>query len=134
MRARSIVPCITTDKIDDTKTFYQEHFGAQLEFDCGWYVTLKLGKAKGAPRVSFMQPEEGMIRFDGQGLMYNFEITAVDKLHDRLKAAGLEIVAPLEDHPWGDRGFAIRDPSGIVLYWYEAREPDAEFAGYFMES
>jgi uncharacterized glyoxalase superfamily protein PhnB len=27
--------------------------------------------------------------------------------HNRRTAAGLQAVMPLDDHPWGDRGFAI---------------------------
>jgi uncharacterized glyoxalase superfamily protein PhnB len=37
---------------------------------------------------------------------------------------------PLEDHPWGDRGFAILDPNGVMLYIYSEREPADEFKQY----
>ncbi len=40
-------------------------------------------------------------------------------------------IMPLEDHPWGDRGFAIQDPNGITLYIYSDREPSEEFKQYF---
>lgn len=40
-------------------------------------------------------------------------------------------VMPLEDHPWEDRGFAILDPNGIVLYIYTSKEPAAEFKPYY---
>jgi len=38
---------------------------------------------------------------------------------------------PLEDHPWGDRGFGIVDPNGIILYFYKKIEPAEEFKQYF---
>lgn len=38
---------------------------------------------------------------------------------------------PLDDHPWGDRGFAILDPNGVTLYIYSAREPADEFKQYY---
>ena len=38
----------------------------------------------------------------------------------------------LEDHPWGDRGFGIKDPNGITLYLYEDKEPSAEFKQYYI--
>lgn len=55
----------------------------------------------------------------------------LDALHNRLTAAGLQPFMPLEDHPWGDRGFAIQDPNGVVLYIFSEREPSAEFKQYF---
>jgi len=67
------------------------------------------------------------------GLMYNFAVDDVDAEHDRLTAAGLSPVTPLEDHPWGDRGFAILDPNGVTLYIYSAREPAEEFKQYFKD-
>ncbi len=38
---------------------------------------------------------------------------------------------PIEDHPWGDRGFSVLDPNGIALYIYSDREPTGEFKAYF---
>jgi len=74
-------------------------------------------------------PEQPM--FDEKGLMYSFEIENVDAEHSRLTELGVTVVMPLEDHPWGDRGFAIQDPNGIVLYIYSEREPSPEFKQYY---
>lgn len=35
-----------------------------------------------------------------------------------LPTAGLTLIMPLEDHPWGDRGFAVQDLNRVVLYIY----------------
>lgn len=48
--------------------------------------------------------------------MYNFAVEDVDQEYKALIEAGLSVIMPLEDHPWGDRGFAIQDPNGISLY------------------
>lgn len=37
---------------------------------------------------------------------------------------------PLENHPWGDRGFGMLDPHGIILYFYKSIEPAEEFKKY----
>jgi uncharacterized glyoxalase superfamily protein PhnB len=37
---------------------------------------------------------------------------------------------PLEDHPWGDRGFSIVDPIGTSIYIYADREPSEEYKKY----
>ncbi len=127
MLVRGNVPCITTDKLDETRAFYTEYMNGRLTFDAGSFITLRLGKAKTSPKLSFMQPEPGETAFPGEGLIYNVEVKGVDELHDRFKADGMEVVVPLEDHEWGDRGFAVRDPNGIAVYCYEPREPTPEF-------
>lgn len=63
-------------------------------------------------------------------LTYNFCVFDVGAEYQSLTLAGLVAIMPLEDHPWGDRGFAIQDPTGIVLYIYSEREPSTEFKQY----
>jgi uncharacterized glyoxalase superfamily protein PhnB len=63
--------------------------------------------------------------------MYNFEIENVDEEYARLSKFGVTVVMPLEDHPWGDRGFGILDPHGIVLYFYKSTKPAEEFKQYY---
>lgn len=125
-----ISPCIVTDKVHASKDFYMKHFGAEVIFDCGWYVNLKFGKD--GSTLQFMAPQNPeQPKYNGAGLTYNFKVTDVDQECKRLTGQGLKAVMPLEDHPWGDRGFAIVDPNGIMLYIYSNREPSEEFKRYF---
>jgi catechol 2,3-dioxygenase-like lactoylglutathione lyase family enzyme len=39
----------------------------------------------------------------------------IDDLYDALEQAGIEIVSPLRDSPWGSRSFLVRDPDGYLL-------------------
>ena len=129
MIATALSPCITTSKIEESRDFYMRHFGATVTFDCGWYVNLCFGSD--AATLQFMMPREGRLSCDPEGLTYNFRVTDVDAECRALTAAGLVLAMPLEDHPWGDRGFAVRDPNGVVLYIYSEREPAVEFKPYF---
>ena len=52
--------------------------------------------------------------------------------YNELLATGLTPDTPPEDHPWGDRGFALRDPNGVMLYIYSDREPAPEFRTAFL--
>lgn len=56
-------------------------------------------------------------------------IPDADAAHDRIRAAGGEIVMPLTDQPYGSRDFSVRDPEGNVwafgTYWPKAGEPPA---------
>jgi uncharacterized glyoxalase superfamily protein PhnB len=58
-------------------------------------------------------------------------VADVDNAYMKLVAAGIPILIPLEDHPWGDRGFGIQDPNGIIVYLYSEREPTEEFKKYY---
>lgn len=56
MIANTISPCITTDKVAESRDFYVKHFGAKVTFDCGWYVNLQFGKQ--SSQLQFMAPQQ----------------------------------------------------------------------------
>ena len=132
MIAKTLSACITTTKVDESRDFYVKHFGAKVTFDCGWYVNLRFGNE--TSELQFIAPQEqGPPACNPAGLMYNFCVVDVDAEFDRLVANGLTPVMPIENHPWGDRGFAVLDPNGIMLYIYSDREPAEEFKQYYKE-
>jgi len=124
----SLSTCITTACVAESRDFYVRHFGAVVNFDCGWYVNLAFNQGDS---LQFMAPQPDQPACNPVGLTYNFCVPDVDAEHQRLVAVGLTAIMPLEDHPWGDRGFAVRDPNGVLLYVYSNREPNAEFKPFF---
>ncbi len=128
MFPKSLSPCIITEKVIESRDFYVKHFGAKVTFDCGWYVNLEF--SAGAS-LQFMAPQPDQPPCNPAGLTYNFSVVDVDAEHVALVSSGLTVIMPLEDHPWGDRGFAIQDPNGVVLYIYADREPSPEFKQYY---
>jgi uncharacterized glyoxalase superfamily protein PhnB len=131
MKTTELSTCFVTRHVDACREFYERHFSAKAVFDSGWYVNVRIGED--GPSMQFMQPREDMPEYSGNGVMLNFRVDDVDEEHRRLEAAGLQIVMPLEDHPWGDRGFSITDPIGNTLYIYSDRDPSDEFRQYFKE-
>ena len=77
-----------------------------------------------------MSPQPGHPLCNPAGVTYNFCVLDVDVEYQTFLSSGIEIVMPIEDHPWGDRGFAIADPNCIILYIYSDREPGSEFKQY----
>jgi uncharacterized glyoxalase superfamily protein PhnB len=130
MKTLLLSPAFTTDKVEESRDFYVKYLGAKVTFDCGWYVNLQFGDESAT--LQFMSPQQPEHRLSGgAGLIYNFAVADVDEEYRNITDAGLAVVVPLEDHPWGDRGFAIQDPNGISLYIYSEREPAQEFKPYF---
>lgn len=124
--------CLTLvlDDLRDVRAFYEHHFNARAVFDHAGYVLLQLGGPQ-APQLALMVPEPGRLkpRFGGAGVILNLRVDHVDALHARLSRAALPMGLPLEDHPWGDRGFSTFDPSGLELYCYTPRATEAPFMG-----
>jgi len=129
MKTVELSTCFITKDVDACRKFYQRHLSAQVVFDCGWYVNLRIGGH--GPSIQFMQPQGEMPTFNGTGIMLNFKVEDVDSEHTRLMGEGLQTAMPLEDHPWGDRGFSVVDPIGNSVYIYSDRAPSAEFKQYY---
>ncbi|MFC1836510.1 VOC family protein [Thermodesulfobacteriota bacterium] len=128
VKLMSVTVCV--DDPAAGRDFYIKYFGAKVVFDCGWYIDVRFGRGD----LAFMKPQSpDQPLFPGQGLTYNLEVENVDAEHARLTKLGLTTVMPLEDHPWGDRGFSIVDPNGVALYIYTPIEPSAEFKQYYTD-
>lgn len=108
-----MTPTIFTEKMKESRDFYERCFGAETLLDCGWYLHL----AFWGMELSFESPREGRPAFQG-GLALNIPCEDVDAEWERLKDLGCPMENPPADHPWGDRSFTCFDPNGVVLYCY----------------
>jgi len=57
----------------------------------------------------------GPERFNGKGMFITVQVADAAAEFDRLTGSGLSIAYPLHDEPWGQRRFALYDPSGTWL-------------------
>jgi uncharacterized glyoxalase superfamily protein PhnB len=129
MNTNTLSTCFCTNSVSACRDFYQKYLSAKITFDCGWYLNMSIGD-KGAS-IQFMEPQGEMPVYGGSGVTLNFQVDNVDAEHKRLMEAGLSEAMPLEDHPWGDRGFSIIDPIGTSIYMYSDREPSEEFRQFY---
>ena len=121
-----LVPMVVTDKVAETKDFYTRHFDLQVSFDCGWYVALKAkARAHGPFEIAFREPRGGEPCCTA-GLTFGLQVADADAEQARLEAAGVPIVKPIGDNPWGDRSFLVRDPNGLGLYVFHPIEAAPE--------
>jgi len=131
MPITSVYTLITTDKVRQCRDFYVEHFGFSVEFASTVFVQLQTATEDGGlMTLAFMPPNElfgGDYReqFNGRGAYITIEVTDARAEFERLRSAGVEIIADLEDSPWGQRHFLLRDPHGTVVDVSEPTEPAA---------
>lgn len=131
MQPKGLSTCFCTNDVKACKDFYQKYLLAVIIFDCGWYLNLKIGEAD--TTVQFMEPQGDLQVYGGTGVVLNFRVADVDAEYQRLTGAGLSVTMPLEDHPWGDRGFSVLDPLGTSIYIYSEREPAEAFRQYYRD-
>lgn len=62
------------------------------------------------------------------GVRVAVEIGDADAFYERVLSAGVEIVDPVGDRPWGHRTFEIRDPSGLPLVFFTPVQPSGPAA------
>ena len=110
---------IITEKLSETKQFYQEKLGFGVTFENEFYLLMHT--PGGSDQISFLLPDHPsqqpifQTRFEGNGVYLTIEVDNVDVLYADLKEKGVEIVIEIRDEPWGDRHFAIKDPNGVGI-------------------
>ena len=131
MKINRLSPIVTTEKLDEVRTFYTQHLGFRVVFDYpSGYLGLRSMQDE-AIEISFMTPCEQGQPYGGHGVTLCMEVDDVDAEHERLSRAGVSIVVPLKDNPWGDRSFISIDPVGVWIYVYSPIEMTEEFKQYF---
>ena len=108
---------LLTDDVQGTKRFYVDVFGFEATLDIGWFVSL--GYRRGPYELCVWQrnheavPED--FRDGATGLILAFRVADAAAEEARLRQAGVNVVAPLRDEPWGQRHFFAADPGGVLI-------------------
>jgi uncharacterized glyoxalase superfamily protein PhnB len=122
---KTVMPMINVDSVDALRSFYVEKLGFSHmmgvvgrdgQFD---FCTVVRDGAK----VMLMRPQEPL---DGAGptvtkrpVEIYLEVSDVDGLHDDIRKRGVRVTLPLETQWWGDRTFAVIDPYGYQIWFYQ---------------
>ena len=119
MHIKDLYSVIVTDNRAECRDFYVKWFGFQVVFEASWFVYLVADRDHPFG-IAFMAPDHpsqppGPERFNGQGMFITVQVADAAAEFDRLSRSGLSIAYPLHDEPWGQRRFALYDPSGTWL-------------------
>ncbi|MHC4535800.1 MAG: VOC family protein, partial [Planctomycetota bacterium] len=88
----------TTDKVQETKEFYEKYLGATTIFEKEGYVNLKLGDISTILAIEAPQSPEDKLS-DSTGLGFGFTVDDVDLAYEEITREKLNIEMPLQDHP-----------------------------------
>jgi catechol 2,3-dioxygenase-like lactoylglutathione lyase family enzyme len=135
MRLNGFYPVLLTDEVAKTSGFFTEHMGFKETFRSEWYVSLIHGGNE-AYELAIISYDHDTIperyRQPTSTLLLNFEVPSVEDEYGRLRAAGVEILQPIEDLPVGQRHFICRGPGGVMVDVIEVIPPDPEYAGQYV--
>lgn len=118
---------IITDKLAQTKAFYQTVLNFGITFENDFYVLLHTPNRQA--ELSFLLPNHPSQRplfqkpFGGEGIYLTIEVDDVTAEYERIQSLNIPIEIELRDEPWGDRHFAIVDPNGIGIDVVTYAEP-----------
>ncbi len=135
MKLQSYYPVIATTAVSATRDFYVDHFGFDVVFDAGWYVSLR---RDGEPsfELGILDADHPTLpegfRHPVAGLLLNFEVDDVDAEYERLVTrGGLPPVQDLRSEDFGQRHFIVADPAGVLVDVITEIPPSAEYAQHF---
>ncbi|TGK78027.1 lactoylglutathione lyase [Leptospira montravelensis] len=121
MAFQQIQTGIITEKINETKTFYEKWLGLQIKFESDWIVLLSLPN-KPEVELAIMKPNQKQVRksyfqnsYQGKGVWFIFESTDVKREFETMKQNKAPIDLPLTTEEWGDIHFTLVDPNGIGI-------------------
>jgi catechol 2,3-dioxygenase-like lactoylglutathione lyase family enzyme len=104
-----VVPDLKIEHLDRARRFYAGVLGLEPVMDHGWIVTV--ADRTGTCQISLISHDQTAPVVPALSV----QVDDVDEAYSRAIAAGVEVVHPLTDEPWGVRRFFVRDPDGNVL-------------------
>jgi catechol 2,3-dioxygenase-like lactoylglutathione lyase family enzyme len=102
------VPNIKSERPAETRDFFVDLLGFEVEMDLGWVATV-VSPTNPSVQVTIVGNDD----MAAPGISVG--VADVDAVHAKAVEQGLEIVYPLRNEEWGVRRFMLREPSGTVV-------------------
>lgn len=123
-------PCLLVDDVPASARFYTEHLGFSPRLELSWFTTLT---HEDRPyELGFVQDGHETVPpcYRGrraEGLIIGLVVSDATEVDARLRAAGVPIVTPLRDEPYGQRHVIAADPNDILVDIVELIPPDPDW-------
>ena len=123
----SLAPSFTVGDLDKSMAWYRDVLGAVVTDRWEHDGTL-MGVEMRAGAVTFMLGQDdwkkGRDRVKGQGFRLYCETTEdIDRLAERIRAAGVTLAQEPRDESWGARTLAVDDPDGFKVTVSKMKTP-----------
>jgi catechol 2,3-dioxygenase-like lactoylglutathione lyase family enzyme len=118
MKAQFQSSVIFVQDILASRQFYEGLLGQKVLMDhgpnVGYVGGFALWQAEHAHQIIFGRPYKAR-RLGHDNCELYFETDQLDAMWTRLSEAGVQIVHPLVEQPWGQRVFRVYDPDGHIV-------------------
>ncbi|BCY16480.1 glyoxalase/bleomycin resistance/dioxygenase family protein [Leptolinea sp. HRD-7] len=123
-----IAPLILVEDLTRSRQFYEQVLGQTVKFDFGEDIQFE-GDFSIHFRPHFQRLLGGenafpVTRKANWGEFY-FETDEIEAVEQRLREAGVEVIHPIHEQPWGERVIRVYDPDGHILEIGESLEAAA---------
>lgn len=120
-----------TKDIKKSREFYTRWFGFTPVFESSWFILL-VSPGKKSLSLAFMHevhPSSPPVpkAMKGDGSFLTLQVSDAKKVYDSMIKAGLPVGYHLKDEDWGQRRFAVTDPSGMHVDIVEQTAPKEGF-------
>ena len=106
-----------TDRLQESKDFYEQVLDFKAEFESSWYINLKSQDSMMEiglfPKTTDLIPE-GYVG-NPSGVNLAFVVNDLDEVYERAMSRQVRIVLQPEDEFLGQRRMLIEDPNGLLL-------------------
>lgn len=114
MQIRRAMPVLRTNDPATARAFYEGFLGFRVAMDeDGMLMFASPSTPTTQLLVAWASPTA--VDPDVLDVEVSIEVDDVDAAYEQARAAGLEVVRPLRDEPWGIRRFFVRDPTGRTI-------------------
>lgn len=110
MQVTRIIPNLKVRDTAAANRFYAAALGLTIADDFGWVGFLTAPDRPGVELHTVTGDASAPV-----DSVISVGVDDVDAAYERVRAAGAEIVHPLQDEQWGVRRFFFRDPDGNVV-------------------
>lgn len=106
-----------SDKLQESKEFYEKILDFKAEFESNWYINLK--SKDGFLEIGLFPKDTDLIPSNyvqtTSGLNLAFVVNDLDEVYERALNMNATIVLKPEDEFYGQRRMLIEDPNGLLL-------------------
>lgn len=119
---------LVTNKLAETKAFYEKLFGFKPVFESSWFHFLQ-SPGKQPFTLAIMDenhPTEppALPAFQAKsGIFLTLRVADAETEFKKMKALNVTLVYDLKLEPWGQKRFSIQDPNGLFIDVVEQTEP-----------